>query len=63
MIPVIIFACVDCKNTYNKDNKLCCGAYPDGIPRTILDNKTDPRKLPECGNGYKFEDGRKLNND
>lgn len=63
MINVILFACVDCKNAYKDGDKICCGAFPEGVPRPILDNKTDPRKMPECGNGFKFEDKRKMNND
>lgn len=59
MVPVCDFACVDCIHRKKNEKVLYCGAYPDGIPRSILNCEIDPRKIDECGNGYKFEDKRK----
>lgn len=59
MIPVYIFDCIYCKNSYKGENCLCCGAYPNGIPEKIKKNDLKPSALNECGKGYKFEDTRK----
>ena len=58
MVPVYFFACLDCRHREKNEKGLYCGAYPDGIPRRILECEIDPRKNNECGNGYKFEDKR-----
>lgn len=37
--------------------KCVCDAFPNGIPTEII-LKSDPRKLPECNNGIKFEENK-----
>ena len=57
MIPVFVFDCIFCKNTYRDDKYgLVCGAYPKGFPDEIVHNVIKPHELNECGNGFKFED-------
>ena len=58
MVPVYDFACIDCVHRKKSPNGLYCAAFPDGIPRNILECRKDPRDGTECGNGYKFEDKR-----
>ena len=58
MIPVYIFDCIYCINSYKGENCLCCGAYPNGIPEKIIKSELRPSELTECKNGYKFEDDR-----
>ena len=55
MIFVKKIACIDCKNAYKGEHKVCCMAFPNGLPDNISQGTVDPRKLKECGNGYKFE--------
>ena len=61
MVPVYDFACLCCTNRKKNEKGLYCGAYPNGIPRRILECEIDPRDGSECGNGYKFEDKRIIN--
>ena len=58
MVPVYDFACISCVHRKRNENGIYCGAYPNGIPRHILECEVDPRETNECGNGYKFEDKR-----
>lgn len=59
MIPVFVFDCIFCKNTYRDDKYgLVCGAYPKGFPDEIVHNVIKAHELNECGNGFKFEDER-----
>jgi hypothetical protein len=37
------------------DGKDRCGAFPDGIPRPILDNEADHRKPFDGDRGIRFE--------
>ena len=48
-----------CEECCNRDPQLkegwrsTCKAYPDGIDLKMLE--CDPRELPECNNGYRYE--------
>ena len=61
MVHVILFDCAVCKNLKNKDGKLFCAAYPDGIPSDYKKGKVFPHHFSECRNGTKFEDTRPQN--
>ncbi len=60
MIHVNVFDCAMCKNRKNTGNGvLYCDAFPDGIPKDILEGKEHPHNWEECRNGVKFEDVRR----
>ncbi len=51
--------CPCCKHFHeNKDRNslLCCNAFPEGIPTEYLFGPIQVRSIPECGNGYKYEE-------
>ena len=53
---IINWACDKCRNQFSelKDGwRSACKAYPDGIDLKMLE--CDPRELPECNNGYRYE--------
>lgn len=49
--------CMDCKNYIgkNENEKLCCRAFPDGIPDDIFWNKIDHKENINGDRGIKFE--------
>ena len=51
--------CPSCKHftghAFN-DPPLRCGAFPKGIPNEYLFGPVQVRDIPECGNGYKYEE-------
>ena len=51
--------CPNCKHFtghgYN-DPPVRCGAFPNGIPKEYLFGSVHVRNIPECGNGYKYEE-------
>lgn len=55
MIPVFVPVCIDCKYAFDKDDAVCCKAYPDGIPQEVWKAKATTDKEKPCPNGYKFE--------
>jgi hypothetical protein len=55
MIPVFIPVCLKCKHLFKKDNKVCCKAYPDGIPQEVIKKKATTDKEKPCPNGYAYE--------
>lgn len=55
MIPVFIPVCLDCKYQFDKDKKVCCKAYPEGIPYNVWEAKATTDMDKPCPNGYKFE--------
>ena len=59
MIPVTIFDCAFCKNRRKSGSVLFCDAFPDGIPKGILEGKEHPHNWDECRHGVKFEDVRR----
>lgn len=53
---IVFLACDECRNQLPEliDGwKPACKAFPESIPDKIL--RLNPKKLPECANGYKFE--------
>lgn len=49
-------SCVHCRDRSNKNNPLCCDAFPKGIPVEYLFGPVQVTKLKECNNGFKFEE-------
>lgn len=53
---VVGFACQNCKYLYKKLKKgwkVCCEAYPDGIPNSVLLH-IERENLKDCGKGFKY---------
>lgn len=51
------FSCANCKYLREKLKngwKVCCDAYPDGIPSKVLLH-TEREDLKDCGNGFRYD--------
>ncbi|MBQ8790561.1 MAG: glutamyl-tRNA amidotransferase [Ruminiclostridium sp.] len=58
-MSVIIPDCPNCKHFYNNadiSKALSCKAFPDGIPNENLWGEINVKEIPECANGYKYEE-------
>ncbi len=56
---IIIPDCPCCKHCHDCNDvsePLCCDAFPKGIPKDYLFGPVQVRKIPECNNGYKYEE-------
>lgn len=56
---IAISDCPCCKNCVGhgrNDPPLRCGAFPNGIPKEYLFGPIQVRDIPECGNGYRYEE-------
>lgn len=54
-LPPICSHCQWLNRPLRMDGKDRCGAFPDGIPRPILDNEADHRKPFDGDRGIRFE--------
>lgn len=54
----IIPDCSSCINLYDEkiNDKFCCKAFPEGIPKEYFWGPVDVKDISECNDGYKFED-------
>ena len=53
---VISPICLECRNFNTLDNdKLSCKAYPNGIPKEIINSEHDHTKPFKGDNGIRFE--------
>lgn len=48
--------CKHCQGNYKTDPPIRCAAFPDGIPKEYLFGPVLVKEIPECGNGYKYEE-------
>ena len=62
MVVLLGGECQECKNFHKEllDGwDIACNAFPEGIPTKYI-NDVAGSELPECANGFRFEDKRKI---
>lgn len=58
-MSVVISDCPCCKHCYectSVSEPLKCAAFPDGIPNDYIWGPIDVKSLPECNNGFKYDE-------